>query len=344
MSQFHTTFQVSRSALPRPSVPAVQRALRAVMTTAATFAKALWYQRAQDLRIRATGAYLQGIQDAAVRVVSDRAHGTSIELVFEIVNSAPHAAIVEHGHPAYSLPDSIDWNSFSGSIKRAKDGTPYINVPFTHAAYASAAQRQRQGLTVATVKRMLPEDVYREARALTPTTRLGSGPVSRIYEGAVAPTGAIAQGMGRFVQPDGRGGYRFVEQLVRRDTYRQGGRLSVDMAGPATRMSPNGENVEWWRGARAVAGRAAGGVKLTNPAWKTSKFQSLFRSTMDGGGSRYMTIRTVTPQSEGWRIPAQQGLGVARQVAGALNGGPGHARLAQLLAKTAADALLSGAP
>lgn len=344
MSQFRTTFQVSRSALPRPNVPAVQRALHAVMATAATFAKALWYQRAQDLRIRASGAYLQGIQDAAVRVVSDKRNGANIELVFEIVNSAPHAAIVEHGHPAFSLPESIDWNSFNGSIKRAKDGTPYLNIPFTHAAYASAAQRQRQGLTVATVKRMLPEDVYREALSLAPTTRLGTGPVSRIYEGAVKPTGAMGHGMGRFVQPTGNGGYRFVTQHMRRDTYTRGGRLDVGGVGPQTRMSPSGENVEWWRGARAVTGRARGGAKLMNPAWKGSKFGGLFRSTVAGGGSRYMTIRTVTPHSEGWNIPAQQGLGVARQVAGALNGGPGHARLSQLLAKTAADALLSGAP
>jgi hypothetical protein len=52
----------------------------------------------------------------------------------------------------------------------------------------------------------------------------------------------------------------------------------------------------------------------TNPAWKTSKFQGLFKTGAKGHAS-YMTIRTITPTSAGWNIPAQAGKHIARRVA-----------------------------
>lgn len=57
------------------------------------------------------------------------------------------------------------------------------------------------------------------------------------------------------------------------------------------------------------------------------------------GHSSFITIRTITPNSPGWNIPAQTGHGVARQVAAALNGGIGHDRFQELLMKAMVEAL-----
>jgi hypothetical protein len=53
---------------------------------------------------------------------------------------------------------------------------------------------------------------------------------------------------------------------------------------------------------------------MVNPAWQSSKFSGLLKSGPKGH-SEYTTIRTITPNSPGWNIPAKQGLGVARMVA-----------------------------
>ena len=42
-------------------------------------------------------------------------------VVYEIINTAPHAALIEHGHAAFSLPRAIDWSKTTGSIKLRED-------------------------------------------------------------------------------------------------------------------------------------------------------------------------------------------------------------------------------
>ena len=305
------TYTSSFTELPVPDLDALRRALKTVMRTAADFAKAVWYQRAQDLNIRRSGAYLQGIQQAQINPVSESITADNVTSVYEVVNQAPHARIIEDGHPAFSLAAAIDWSSRNGRIKRTSKGVPYLHIPFGHAAYASPAQRVQQGLTVATLRSMMPADVYRDAKKLASTTSLKAGPQFRTDSGGL-------------------------QQFVQADRYKTGGRLGQVEGGP--RFTAGAETTETWRSSRTVTGRTASGARLTNPAWQTGRTSGLFR-TGPKGHSKYLTIRTITPHSDGWNIPAAPGYGVARQVAQVLNGGAGHARFQALLVKTIHDAL-----
>ena len=97
----------------------------------------------------------------------------------------------------------------------------------------------------------------------------------------------------------------------------------------------NGIGIQEHRSARAV-GRDAKGQRLANPAWQNSKWNNLFRTEQVGAGGRrestYMTIRTLTPHSLGWNIPAQAGRHVARRVAAILQSGPVAADLMRIMA------------
>lgn len=291
-------FDAQLDGLPVIDLERLQGALRAVMDTAGQFAKALWYQRAQDLNIRNSGAYLQGIQDATVELVEERNSGGDLQVVIVIRNTAPHAAIVEDGHPAFHLPDRIDWASGSAAIRRAADGTPYLRIPFRHGAFAGAVSRVDQGLTMGQLRSMMPSAVYADAKRLTFSAR---------------------------GKPRGK-----------RGTYHD--------PTPGPRFVAGAEMTERWRAARTVAGRDASGNRLTNPAWQTAKHQGLFK-TGSKGNAQYLTVRTLTPQSAGWNIPAQLGHGVARQVAYVLNsGGAAGQRFQDLLAETARNALRGGTP
>ena len=74
MIRFGTTITGS---LPEPDPDRVRAAIRAAMTQAAIFARALWYQRTQDLGIRRSGAYLQGVANAEIRVADEQNTATS---------------------------------------------------------------------------------------------------------------------------------------------------------------------------------------------------------------------------------------------------------------------------
>jgi hypothetical protein len=313
------TLGADLSGLPDVDLPRLEAALRAVLDTAAQFAKALWYQRAQDLGIRDSGAYLAGIQDAQIRVVEETGSSGEMEVVFEITNTAPHAAIVEDGHPAFHLPDKINWNAGDGRIKRTAEGTPYLHIPFRHAAFADGSSRVSSGLTVSTLRRMMPAEVYAAAKRLSYTTQT-SGPRFRAGAG---------------------GG----QQFVAAGSYtRSGDRARYEDPTPGPRLVAGAETAERWRSSRTVQGRSAEGARLTNPAWATARYQGLFKAGTKGHAS-YMTVRTLTPQSAGWSIPAQLGHGVARQVAYMLNsGGPAGQRFQDLLVQTARNALQGGQP
>lgn len=105
-----------------------------------------------------------------------------------------------------------------------------------------------------------------------------------------------------------------------------GGRLST---GPATLTSRP-------RDARVI-GTASDGSPIINSRWKSSQYEGMFRSPMKGGGSSYHTIRTITPDSTGWGIPAVAGRHVAENLAQLL---PSDAGLAALLVDVLQGAVL----
>lgn len=299
-------------------------AIRSTARAAAEFARALWIQRAQDLRVRHSGAYLRGIQEARVRVVSEHATEDQVEIVLELVNEAPHAGIVEEGHGAFRLPDKINWNG--PNVKRGPNG-PYLHIPFRHRAFQNAEQREQSGMTIGSLRQMMPEDIYRQALRLHFTTRQNVGPIFR-------HGGNLLHG------PQWRGaqaGNPQQIQFVAADRYTRGkrSRLSHPTTGPMISVGPDGTAVEVRRGERTGLGG------LTNPAWQNSRFHGMFKSGSKGH-AEYMTIRTITPRSAGWSIPAQDGHHIARQVERALGSGPGGDRFRALLTEAAARAAVGG--
>lgn len=306
------------SEVPEPAPDAVKRAVRAMMDTASTFARGLWYQRAADLDIRGSGAYLQGVQDAEIRILEEIETDAEVGVVFELVNTAPHAGIIEHGHAAFHLPSRINWSG--PRVKRGPNG-PYLHIPFRHAAFQTDAQLAEKGATMHTRRTMMPADVYHQAKALHYTTKQNVGPIYR----------------------DNSDGSR---QFLAADKYTRKGKAAQTrlgprgMAGPGLLVGPDGRATDAWRGPRAVQGRDASGRRLVNPAWQSDRFKGMLKGGSPGH-TEYMTIRTITPRSVGWNIPAQQGYGVARQVAYALNGAGGD-RFRELLVDAARAAMFAG--
>lgn len=285
-------------------VHGVQAAIAEATYKAALFAKALWMRRAQDLGIRRSGSYISGIIDALVKNKHEIRTEDSIDVAWSVINRSPHARIIEEGHSAFHLPSAIDWSASTGRIKRGLNG-PYLHIPFRHSAYQSPAERERSGATYGTLRSMMPSDVYGAASQLTHTTPKRVGPIYRSTAGG--------------------------SQFVAADRYTRGGRYRDETTGPG--ISVGAEAVERWRGARMVLGRNSEGKRLTNPAWKTARFQGLFRGGSPGH-SEYMTVRTITPRSAGWNIPAAPAHGVARQVARAMSTGPGGDRFRRMLVES----------
>lgn len=268
--------------LPLPDVAAVRAQIARQAATAIEFVRGVWVQYAQAVGPYRTGAYLRGIQDNARVTVSVRETEWEVSVEAEIVNTAPHARIVEDGHRAFRMPDQIDW---SGPNVRQGPNGPYLRIPFRHRAFANEEQAEAQGLTAATRRAMMPQSIYARAQALA------------------------AAGTDR------------------------PGRLRVDAElglQPGHMMATPHGHAEAWRGARAVAGRIDG-QRVENPAWKSSKFEGMFRKATQGGGSQYLTIRTITPRSQGWAIPAQVGHGIARAVTAEMRNGEGGRRLVAIL-------------
>lgn len=270
-------------------------ALRRGALYAGEWVRGTWVEVASTLNVRASGEYLRGIESAGtVRIASERleAEGAVLEIVVEVTNNARHASFVEEGHGAFHLPDHINWSAAGGRIKRTKAGVPYIHVPFRHRAYAAAGTRERQGMTPATTRSMMPQEVYQRAKALTYTRKLGVGPIRR--EG------------GQWVAADR---YAWGRRLDRSGT-----RPQFNMGGPGVGGGGPGEpGFEEHRGVRLI-GRDRNGSPLINPAWGGSKFHGMFKSGAPGH-SQYMTIRTLTRDSPGWNIPAVAGLYIGAKVA-----------------------------
>lgn len=271
-------------------------ALRAGALRVAEFGRGLWIELAQRRGVRDTGAYIRGLQAAtSIKVAAEVEDGHARAIVtIDITNTAPHAAFVEHGHEAFHLPSKIKWGA-SSKVKVSKAGVRYIHVPFKHRAYASPEAAQEQGLTAATMARMLPATVYAKAKQLQGRIRMNTGPVRDTA--------------GRLKQVDT---YRW-EQPKQKHNRRLGA------------MGPKRPNT------LAGYSQSGGGLHrpLVNPAWKTPKYQGLFASGPKGHRG-YMTIRTLTENSLGWNIPAVAPKNIARDVGRALGT---DNRAAELLAQ-----------
>ncbi len=280
--------------LNEPPIELFTRALRrGAMLAAGYIAGGLWPAIAMEAGLRSTGAYIRGIQQSGrITVVQEPALKSGMfEMVIEIVNTDPKASIVEDGHGAFHLPSKIDWGRTTGSIKRTKEGKPYLHIPFRHRAAASMKTIKDQGYLPSTVKAMMPSEIYKQAKQLAFTTKQHQG---RQYS-----------------QQFGREG-----QFVAADRYNWGGRLKRSPGRTGFHQSRTGQHYEERRSSRSV-GRDRHGM-LVNPAWSSSKYAGMFRA---GGGSTqtsYHTIRTITPDSLGWNIPATPGYGIARKVASKL--------------------------
>lgn len=282
---------------------AMLRAVADQMMIVAQFVKQLWVARAQQMGISDSGEYVRGIaEQGEIRRVYERSTLTDIEVQLQIVNTAKHASIVEDGHAAFHLPSKIRWGDPGKRVKQGKNG-PYMHIPFRHSTPAAAAS----GPTHTALRTQMPTDIYAKAKNLKRTIPNNVGP---LY---------AAGGTGRHTG----------QMFHQADTYQRGGRLSHDAAG--IQVSPNGQGVEARRGARAVAGRIDGRQPV-NPAWRSSKYAGMMK-TGAPGHTRYMTIRTITPNSPGWNIPAQGGRGVARQVAHAVTHGQAGRQISELLRK-----------
>lgn len=223
---------------PRPDLDA---AIRRASLAAAEYARGVWTAAAGRAGLHSTGAYVRGIA-AAAPVVRETGSGASFAVTVELLNTAPHAGVVEDGHALIRLPQQIDWSR----AKRSKTSTPYLRIPFRASAYQSAERAARSGATAATRRAMMPADVYAQAKRLKAGQRLGAVP----------------------------GDER--------------------------------------RGARVV-GRDASGAEVSNPAWKAGKAEGMQKRGPRGQTS-YGTVRTITPASQGWNIPAQPGKRIAAAV------------------------------
>lgn len=297
-----------------PDIEAVRTSLRRQAFVAATFVKGLWIQRALDLKVSRTGAYIRGIAaEGQLRVISEHMGPDRMVLTFEIVNTAPHAKLVEDGHPAFSLVQAINWSSTTGRIKIGPKG-PFLHIPFRHRAFVSPEERESSGTTRGTLKAMMPEHIHAEAMKLD------------------------------FTRPRKEGPIRHGGRHVQADRYDYGGRMKHH-ATPSIQLGTGGQGAhnvgfEARRGERTV-GFDRAGQPMTNPAWKGSKYHGMMRSSTRGHSS-FTTIRTITPRSLGWNIPAMVGYGVARSVAASARSGVGARKLQAMMKKAALGPLRGG--
>lgn len=298
--------------IDRLALEALIQVLRARVENVAEVVRQTWIERAQDLGISRTGDYVRGIHDARVDVLVDRESSTDLSVSIALVNTAPHARIVEDGHAAFHLPSAMSWNT--DKVKRTKDGRPYLHIPFRHAAFQDEAQRAASGMTRGTLKAMMPKGIYASAKGMSYTSRRGVGPV---FAG-------------------GAEGQAFKQS----DLYTHGpGRRRLEHQAPAGLVAlPSGDLYEFRRNARSV-GRI-NGREAINPAWGSSRHDGMIKGGSPGA-TEYTTIRTITIDSPGWNIPAQVGYGVTRQVASYFRTPQGRAALEETFAGPIADVLRS---
>ena len=288
---------------------AIMQALRRRMLLVAQFIQAVWVAQAQRMNVSNDGSYVRGIStDARIRTTFTQQGPDRMQATVEVTNTAPHARLVEDGHAAFHLPSRIRWFDPSLRVKHGKNG-PYLHIPFRH----YTPPEPGSGATNTAIRHQMPDEVYQRARRLA----------RRV------PTSGPVYAAGGFTTPDG---HRHAGQMFQQaHTYRwqhdrpnQSRRLSHGTGSPVITVGPDGVAEGSHRGARGVAG---GGV---NPAWQANKYEGLMK-TGPAGHTRYLTVRTITPQSKGWWIPARAGLGIRRMVLLTLRHGEGARRLQAML-------------
>jgi hypothetical protein len=137
---------------------------------AAELVRATWVEMAQSARYIAgpsTGAYTRGLtQEGSLLYPYE---GDPLRALVQ--NLAPHAALVEFGHPSFHLPSVIHWPTRTS--RRSKRGIYYLVVPFRHFAYRTGA-----GITPMAERGMMPRRIYQVAKRLQPGQRLTAEPSS----------------------------------------------------------------------------------------------------------------------------------------------------------------------
>lgn len=263
---------------------------------AGEYVKQVWGIAALELGAFDTGEYRNGVTDEGrIEISRSPSGGTTIGIDLIVTNTAPHASIVEEGHGAFRLADKIDWGNTGGSIKVGASGRPYLHIPFRHTAPGQAGG----GMTKSASKAQMPHSVYQNAKRQMWRVANNAGPVR-------GPQGQFRQ----------------------RDTYRtesfgQNGPTRMTRGETSTAFAPDprtGQLVQERRGARIVAAGRRGN-DMVNPEWKSSRFEGMIK-TGGPGHTRYLTIRTLTPDSDGWNIPAMMGYYVAARTAAAIDSGP----------------------
>lgn len=288
-------------ALTPPDMEQLKQSVARGALAGGDFAKAAWLAHAEALGWRNSGpnSYVGGIQALDNISISDvRADSENWEVTITVTNTSPHASFVEHGRSAFHLPDKINWGG--PNVKQGKNG-PYLHIPFGHSAHQSAKKRETSGMTQGTLKKMMPAHIYRQAVGLERRIRNGAG---RQHNAA-----------GQFIAADK---YHWGGDTKRRRLDRSGSKPSI-IGGSGDGGPHNQTHVEH-RSARTV-GRDKHGGAMTNPAWKSSKFHGMMK-TGSKGHTEYMTIRTITPNSAGWNIPAMAGYFIARKVSARLANDP----------------------
>lgn len=295
--------------------------------------KRIWTQSALALGLRGggPGSYVHGIQvEGRVEIVERRRLEDMIRIVLEVANTAPHALYVDQGRSAFHLPTAIDWSKRTGSIKIGKNGKPYLHIPFRHRTPASGGGLVAQGSTRATRGAMMPDHVYQQARRLQATHRMNVGPVYTVRRAGGTRMGTIEGGKagGRTTTERAEHAANAHGATVRfrqADRYTWGDRLSMgeqgERSGPMRSRSGSWRvraGYQGYRGPTTVLGAGPRGGRRVNPAWGSSKYEGMFRTEHQGSkgvrSSEYMTIRTITPDSRGWNIPAMHGKHIVDRV------------------------------
>lgn len=286
-----------------PNVEAMKQAFKRGALFVGQFLLQVWTQRALDAGLDARGKYLQGLgTNARIEIERmDTASDAVWSCTIAVTNTSKIASIVEEGHAAFHMPSRVDWTRTDGSIKRTKKGIPYLSIPFRHTTFVDPSERDpgnpelSAGTTLRSLKTMMPKDVNKEAAKLAWHTPLRQGP--------------IRGSEGQFLAADR---YKWTDTKAGNAAHRLDRSDSRPQFLMGSGIGHENTSIEEHRSERTV-GKDREGNTLTNPAWQNNKFHNLFRT----GGPRhsgYMTIRTMTPDSPGWNIPARQGLWIARKV------------------------------
>lgn len=253
----------------------VGMALRRASFESAELVRAAWIGIAQESS--AGSDYLRGIQaDGRIEVTEMDANPDAnlIEAMITITNTAKDASTVEDGHGGYSQVDRVRWGQ-TPRMKRAKDGTWYLTIPFQHSTYRSPKQLVAGGFTMSALRTMMPAAVYAQAKKLKPSRGLNAG-----------------------LQHTPSGQYRAA------DRYQWGSRLNMD----------NVRGVRGGTIARPAMNMFGGQSTPGTTNVDASRFQGMVKMSGGKGHNSYLTFRVMTQKSKGWRMPAKAGLRIAARL------------------------------